>query len=83
MQSFGEMLHYVGHLEPWLSHLIISLVVVYTLCIVGLVLLRTGRSPLWAFVLLVPYAGVVGLWLLAYIRWPRMDGANTDPARRG
>lgn len=78
MQSIGEQLFFLGDMAPWLSHLIVSLVITYTLCIFGLVFLRTGRSPLWALVFLIPYAGVIALWVLAYVRWPRQtsDGGT-------
>lgn len=81
MQSFGEMLYFFGDMAPWLSHLIISLAITYTLCIFGIVFLRAGRSPLWVFVFLIPYAGVVALWVLAYVRWPGTEktGNATDP----
>lgn len=73
MQSFNELLWYVDALPPWLSHLIVSLVVLYTLCVWGLVLARTGRSPLWALLLLLPYVAIAGLWVLAYRSWPKID----------
>ena len=53
--------------------------ITYTLCVFGVVLVRTGRSPLWALAFLLPYAGVVVLWVLAYVRWPRQAGDDADP----
>jgi hypothetical protein len=76
VQSFGELLCYVGGLAPWLSHLVVSLVIAYTLGATGLVFLRTGRSGLWALVFLVPYAGVLAWWVLALARWPRQDAGE-------
>lgn len=72
MQSFGEIIAFCGSMPPWLSHLVASLTITYTLCIFGVVFLRTGRSPLWAFVFLLPYVGVVALWILAFTRWPAL-----------
>ncbi|HET8728717.1 MAG TPA: hypothetical protein VFO41_14510 [Alphaproteobacteria bacterium] len=82
MQSLGEMLHFLGDMAPWLSHLIASVVITYTVCIFGLVFLRTGRSPLWALVFLAPYAGVVALWVLAHVRWPRQEGGGEADVSR-
>lgn len=34
------------------------------------ILRRLGFSRWWVVVALIPYANVVGLWLLAFVRWP-------------
>ena len=73
MQSYNSLATYVQALPDWLIYLVVSVLITYTLCVAGIVLLRTGRSPLWALALLIPYAGVVLAWLLAYIRWPRLE----------
>jgi hypothetical protein len=43
----------------------------------GLILKRLGFGMWWALLCLVPAAAFVGLWTLAFIRWPR-DG-QTQP----
>ena len=39
---------------------------------------RTGRSPYWALLLIVPlpFLSVILVWAFAHTRWPRMDGAK-------
>lgn len=78
MQSFGEMIGFFSGMPVWLSHLIVSLTVTYTLCIFGVVFLRAGRSPLWSFLFLLPYVGVVALWVLAFTRWPAMTPEDQE-----
>jgi hypothetical protein len=64
--------------EPnWINLLIIGLTLTASMGFGAFALVKTGHSPLWALILLVPVAVVVGLWVLAYKRWPRIDG---DPA---
>jgi hypothetical protein len=36
----------------------------------GLVLKRTGHSIWWALLCFIPIAALVGLWVLAFTRWP-------------
>ena len=35
---------------------------------------RTGHSGAWALLMLVPLANIVSLWVLAFKRWPALDG---------
>jgi uncharacterized membrane protein YhaH (DUF805 family) len=37
------------------------------------ILHRTGHSRWWCLLGIVPLANVIGLWLLAFIRWPSVD----------
>lgn len=60
--------------EPnWINLLIIGLTLTATMGFGAFALVKIGHSPLWALVLLVPVAVVVGLWVLAYKRWPRLE----------
>ncbi len=34
---------------------------------------RLGFSPAWAALGLFPLAGLIGLWVLAFVRWPIRD----------
>ena len=34
------------------------------------ILWRAGYSPLWAIFAIVPFVGVIVLWITAFIRWP-------------
>lgn len=65
----------------WLSLLVVGLIMAARIGFAGYVLARTGRSPLWSLALLVPLLELVGIWVLAYVRWPRMDGPR-DGGRR-
>ena len=46
----------------------------------SIVLVKARLSPLWVFLLLVPYLNILGLWLFAYVRWPRLDHASKNEA---
>jgi hypothetical protein len=35
------------------------------------ILKRMGLNMLWALLCFIPIAALAGLWLLAFIRWPR------------
>jgi hypothetical protein len=37
----------------------------------GLILKRLGLNMLWALLCFIPIAALFGLWLLAFVRWPR------------
>lgn len=40
----------------------------------GLILKRIGYSSWWALLCFVPIAALFGIWLVAFVKWPR-DGA--------
>lgn len=54
---------------PALGYTIMGLLLTATIGTCGFALARLGRSPLWALVLLVPFASAIGIWILAYCRW--------------
>lgn len=62
--------------------LIVGLVLTFLLVIfpIGLILRRMGHSEWWSVLIFVPFGVIVGLWLLAYGRWPRMDGSGKKNA---
>jgi hypothetical protein len=39
----------------------------------GLILKRIGFSAWWALLCFVPIVALIGLWLMAFVKWPR-DG---------
>lgn len=41
----------------------------------GLVLKRIGYSSWWALLCFVPIAALFGLWLVAFVKWPRDGGS--------
>jgi hypothetical protein len=56
---------------------VLVVVLVATAIPTGMILKRLGINMWWALLCLVPAAAFVGLWTLAFIRWPR-DG-QTQP----
>ncbi len=85
MQSIGEMLFYVESLPLWASHLIASVLLVYTMVVMGIVIAKTGRGFAWALLVFVPYLGFIGLWVLALVSWPRggQPQHHADPSTPG
>lgn len=60
-----------------MSRILLSspLVMLFIICLIFLfplwkVVKRTGRSPWWSLLVFVPLVNIVGLWLLAYSKWP-------------
>lgn len=43
---------------------------------VGRILRRTGHSGFWAVFYFVPLLNAIGLWVLAYKRWPSAVSRN-------
>lgn len=75
MQLFGE-LWVLAFLPDWAAYFIVLAVITWAICMVGVVLGKTGRSPLWALLAFLPAMFVVGLWILALGRWPREPKRN-------
>lgn len=67
-------------LEPWLGHLIIGLWLVAVLAFASIAMVRAGLTPVWSLLLLVPVIGIVGLWVFAYARWPRLSDDPDQPS---
>jgi hypothetical protein len=63
----------------WLAYLVMSLLLVYAMMAAGWVLAKAGRSPLWAFLLLVPWVNVAAIWVFAFVRWPFVDTPAAPP----
>jgi uncharacterized membrane protein YhaH (DUF805 family) len=40
---------------------------------VARILRRTGHSQWWCLLAFIPVANLLGLWMLAYARWPAVD----------
>jgi hypothetical protein len=61
----------VGSLSIW--HWIVLLAALATVIPAAKALSRTGLSPWWAILSVVPIIGWFGLWAFAYARWPKVD----------
>ena len=58
------------------------LIVLFAIFIALLILLparkivnRLGYRSWWLLILLIPFGPIVGLWLLAYAKWPNHDNS--------
>jgi hypothetical protein len=65
-------------MEPFSAwHLLILLIY---LAVLGYpivrILNRVGFSPWWVIVAFIPMVNLIGLWVLAFIRWPRVHESN-------
>jgi len=40
------------------------------------ILSRIGFSKWWTIVYFIPFVNIVGIWILAYSRWPAVDRAR-------
>jgi hypothetical protein len=70
----GYGLSLLGFMPIWAQLALIGMLCVWLIGIGSFVLARLGLSPLWILMLLVPGVNVIGIWLFAYARWPRIDG---------
>lgn len=61
-------------LPPVAGHLVVAAHIVTLMAFASFAYARAGLSPLWVLALLVPGLNVATLWLLAYTRWPKVDG---------
>ena len=53
------------------------LIVIFFIVVLGIpiarILTRIGYSKWWTIVYFIPFVNIVGLWILAYSRWPAVD----------
>jgi hypothetical protein len=52
----------------WIFFAIFAALVLYP---IGRILTRIGFSPFWSIIALIPFANLVGLWVVALAGWPR------------
>ncbi len=59
-------------MSPEIQHifLIASIAELLVAIPAGIILKRLGYSMWWALLCFVPVPALIGLWLLAFIRWP-------------
>ena len=63
-----------GH---WVAFALTVALILYP---VGRILGRIGLSPFWSIVALIPFFNVIGLWVLAFVDWPRSE--HLEPQTR-
>lgn len=50
----------------------VIVIIIFTIILIptGRILRRAGFSAWWSILAVVPFLNLVGLWILAYVRWP-------------
>jgi hypothetical protein len=66
-------------LMPWWYALVLWLLLALGLWMTARVLIRAGYAPWWALLLLVPLFYIIGIWIFAFARWPRIDRVRVTP----
>jgi uncharacterized membrane protein YhaH (DUF805 family) len=61
----------VGMRRETMEHIVLLFYVVAILIPLGQLLRRTGFSRWWILLSFVPIINVVGLWIIAYAKWPK------------
>jgi hypothetical protein len=61
-------MHYLD-LPQWGSYLLEGILLFIGLSSTAVVLTRTGRSPYWAFLMLIPFVQIAAIWYLAFSVW--------------
>ena len=62
-------MHYLG-LPQWGEYLLEGILIFIGIASAAVVLTRMGRSPYFAFLLLIPYVPIIAVWYLAFSVWP-------------
>jgi hypothetical protein len=73
MPRLSDMVALMGSMPSWLSLLIVSLAITYTICVFGVAFGKMGRSPYWGLVFLFPFLGTILLWTFGLGRWPQAE----------
>lgn len=61
--------------HEWQAYLLMGIIMAVQLIAASIIVGRTGRTPYWSLLTLVPlfYVLVAGIWGFAYCRWPKID----------
>jgi hypothetical protein len=63
----------------WVVFAIFAALVIYP---TGRILQRMGFSPFWSVIALIPFANLVGLWIVAIVSWPYSREVNGPDGTR-
>ncbi|MGC1857955.1 MAG: hypothetical protein WA725_14535 [Pseudolabrys sp.] len=66
----------MGSLSVW-QWLIFIFFIVFLGITIARILTRIGYSKWWTIVYFIPFVNIVGIWILAYSRWPAVDRTRT------
>lgn len=64
---------------PWWWGTLSVLVVALGVWFSARILQRAGLSPWWSLLFLFPMLYFIGLWVFAFMRWPRIDSVRVTP----
>ena len=64
---------WMSWMPEWLDYTLRGLFIFVLMSFSAVILTRMGRNPYWALLTIVPFSLVVGLWVVALQRWPRVD----------
>lgn len=64
---------------PWWYLLTTVLLLAVGLWLNAQVLRKAGFSVWWALLFVVPLLWIVGVWIFAFVRWPRIDRVRATP----
>lgn len=59
--------------SPQLELLVQGLCLFALLCFSTMILSKSGRSPYYAVLMIVPYVAIIALWVFAFTAWPKRD----------
>jgi hypothetical protein len=59
----------------WQGLIVIFFIVALSIPIAR-ILTRIGYSKWWTLVYFIPFVNIIGIWILAYSRWPAVDRAR-------
>lgn len=71
----------MGMVSVW-HWVIVAVILVVLGYPVARILGRLGFSRWWVLLALLPYANLVGLWIIAFVKWP-VEGRRTEDAGSG
>lgn len=75
------MAEWMAGVPEWLDYLLRGIFIFTLMSFCAVILTRMGRNPYWALLAIVPFSLVIGLWVVALQRWPRIDRAASGPIR--
>jgi len=61
--------------SPLVMMVIIMIIFLYP---VARIIKRTGHSGWWALLIFVPLGNFIGLWILAFTRWPALGNTQAN-----
>lgn len=71
----------MGMVSVW-HWVIVAVILVVLGYPVARILGRLGFSRWWVLLALLPYANLVGLWIIAFVKWP-VESRGTEDAGSG